>query len=190
MPKIHANGSKMPVRQNAARNQSASVATTQRGRTVKNATFTGTRVLARPRRPRVTRADQLGNRRWSHFRRILAALRANCATAVPVAVTVGPVHAVANGWCRRVLGGFVIRLSHELSEAAAIDVLVHEWAHAMAWSPQLDLMARRPNTSALAFEAAAHDPDWGVAYARAYLVFALEIRRITREHRSAKRRRV
>lgn len=190
MPKSHAKGSKMPVRQNVARNQSASVATTQRGRTVKNATFTGARVLARPGRRRSTHDDQLGNRRWPHFRRILAALRVNCAPPLPVIVQVGRVQADARGWCARGRRTFVIRLSSELREAAAMDVLVHEWAHAMAWSPRPDQMIGRSRTSALAIEAADHGPDWGVAYARAYLVFAWEAIRINREHRSAKRRRV
>ncbi len=154
----------------------------------KRVQYTPARTLARLRGRCPPRPDQLGNRRWPIFRRILAALRSRCSPALPVSVHVGRVSASVHGWCTREPHWFSIRLSGRLSQDAAVDVLVHEWAHAMSWDRQLDRVARSRRTSASELEAAAHGPAWGVAYARAYLVFAQEVTCIRRERYLAARR--
>jgi hypothetical protein len=166
-----------------------SIAPPRRRRNAKRVRYTRAHALTRPQGRGSTRPDRLGKRRWPYFRRILAALRSNCTTRLPVTVHVGHVRAGDLGWCRREPRWFSIRLSGRLTQEAAIDVLVHEWAHAMSWDQHLDRMSRSPCISAQAFEAAAHGPAWGVAYSRAYLVFVAEVTRLRRERALAARRR-
>ena len=46
---------------------------------------------------------------------------------------------------------FLIRVTKEASENFAIDILMHEWAHILAWDVEQD-----------------HGPEWGLAYSRVY----------------------
>lgn len=143
---------------------------------------------ARPRGRGPTQPDRLGNHRWPFFRRVLDALRANCPVRKPVTVHVGYVGHGVLGFCKCESHRTSIRVSGRLTQEAAVDVLVHEWAHAMSWDRRLDRLARAPWISATEFEAAVHGPAWGVAYARAYLVFVAEARRVRRERSMAARR--
>lgn len=54
---------------------------------------------------------------------------------------------------------FVIQISDALDYDAAWNTLMHEWAHAIAWSDS------HPNTKD-------HDPLWGVAFAKVYSAWA------------------
>jgi len=49
---------------------------------------------------------------------------------------------------------FLIRIGAELSEEWAVAILVHEWAHAKAWTE--DALVE------------CHGPEWGLAYSRCY----------------------
>ena len=51
-----------------------------------------------------------------------------------------------------------VRLRSDLNEALAVETLVHEWAHMMAWRPYHPLCGD-------------HGPDWGVWYSVAYRAF-------------------
>jgi hypothetical protein len=84
---------------------------------------------------------------------------------------------------------FVIRLSDELEEEGAVDSLIHEWAHALAWNLEHDRLAKSTRMTREHFDVATHGPDWGVAYSRVYLVLAEEIARVKRERRLASRTR-
>jgi len=64
------------------------------------------------------------------------------------------------GWCflrRRVL---VIHVDHKYPLYSCIDTLIHEYAHAMAWS--------HASLDAYEFD---HNDAWGLAYAKAYRNF-------------------
>lgn len=50
---------------------------------------------------------------------------------------------------------FVIRISKFLDDQTAILVLLHEWAHALAWTWEHDTVDD-------------HGAEWGLAYARTY----------------------
>lgn len=54
-------------------------------------------------------------------------------------------------------GIFKIRILKNLSETAAIETLVHEWAHALVWF-----------CAAACLQEGDHHSEWGVAYARCY----------------------
>ena len=53
-------------------------------------------------------------------------------------------------------------------ENQAIDVLLHEWGHALAWNYSLDRLSRTPGLDPAEFEQASHDEAWGCAYARVW----------------------
>jgi hypothetical protein len=61
----------------------------------------------------------------------------------------------------------VIALDRELSCAAAVNTLLHEWAHARAWSHLTDT-ADRESMSPDEFEKLAHGPEFGLAYAETW----------------------
>ncbi len=54
------------------------------------------------------------------------------------------------GDCTVLDGKFRIRINKEATWYHAIDLLLHEWAHALAWED----------------EATEHGPEWGVAFAK------------------------
>jgi hypothetical protein len=56
-----------------------------------------------------------------------------------------------NGDCRWIYDRFILRVSKDLPEDLAIDVLLHEFAHALAWGHEPD-----------------HGRVWGARYARLY----------------------
>jgi hypothetical protein len=66
---------------------------------------------------------------------------------------------------------FVIRLNDQMGENQAIDVLLHEWGHALAWNHLLDRLAKSADTSPEEFEQASHDEAWGCAYARVWRAY-------------------
>jgi hypothetical protein len=155
--------------------------------------FGGARML--PRRRRRHRAsppaqpDQLGNRSWTFFQRILAALRSSCPPALPVVVRIGRIAAGLHGCCYRDRQMFVVRISNQLDEATAVDVLVHEWAHAIAWNLEHDRLVNCSRISRDQFSIATHGPDWGVAFSQAYVTYVKENACIQRERRQASRAR-
>ena len=53
---------------------------------------------------------------------------------------------------------YEIRICTSLTESAAVLILLHEWAHALAWHK----------------EGSDHGPEWGIAYARVYRLYAKE----------------
>ena len=66
---------------------------------------------------------------------------------------------------------FVIRLAANLKESEATDVLLHEWAHALAWTHSLDKLVAAAEIDQERFEAESHDAAWGCAFARVWRLF-------------------
>jgi len=60
-----------------------------------------------------------------------------------------------DGICEKVNDRFIIKISKKLSENYSIDVLIHEFAHALAWEKDTDI----------------HGPNWGKAYSKVYRKF-------------------
>jgi hypothetical protein len=105
-----------------------------------------------------------------------------CPPALPVTVRTGRLGARLNGDCVRDRNRFVIRVSSELDQNGAIDTLVHEWAHALAWSLECDRRMRDFSISAEEFQALSHGPAWGVAYSRAWQTFMRIVQEPTGGH--------
>jgi hypothetical protein len=108
---------------------------------------------------------------FGSFRRVLAHLRKVCPAAKPVVIRTSWLPDSTLGECIRRPERFVIRLNDEMGEQMAIEVLCHEWAHALAWNFSLDRLATLASTDPDAFEAEAHDEAWGCAYSRVYRAF-------------------
>jgi hypothetical protein len=108
---------------------------------------------------------------WEEFRSVLACLRDSCPTAKTVVVRTSWLPENILGECARRRKSFVIRLNNRLDEQAAIETLLHEWAHAMSWSYSLDHLANQPDVDPREFEHASHDEAWGCAYSRVWRAY-------------------
>lgn len=108
---------------------------------------------------------------FSYFKQVLAHLRETCPAAKPVVVRTSWLPNENLGECIRRPERFVIRLSEKLNETLAIETLLHEWSHALAWNFTLDALARNPNVDRETFEAEAHGEAWGCAYSRVWREF-------------------
>lgn len=100
------------------------------------------------------------------LRQIERWLRSNFTPALPVTVRVGRVEHNWLGTFQRAGDEFHIRINRKLLDNwdAAVETLLHEWAHAMAWSPVFE-------ANELAHE---HPDEWGLWMARIYRRFVDE----------------
>ena len=80
------------------------------------------------------------------------------------------------GQCIRRRQRFVVRLNEEMGEPQAVEVLCHEWAHALAWNFAVDRLINAPDTDPVEFERACHDEAWGCAYSRVWRAYLDVIR--------------
>lgn len=108
---------------------------------------------------------------WTDFTDTLTDLRQLCPAAMPVVVRMARLSETILGECCRRQRRFVIRLSDRMGENQAIDVLLHEWGHALAWNHLLDRLSRTPGIDPAEFEQASHDEAWGCAYARVWRAY-------------------
>jgi hypothetical protein len=102
---------------------------------------------------------------FRHYRSLLAILKNQYPAAFPVSVRRVPLTKV-EGRCWKHGKKFHIQIDKYLDETRAMDVLIHEWAHARAWNHRLDAADTDE-----AFNKLAHDAAWGVAYAEIYVVY-------------------
>jgi hypothetical protein len=92
-------------------------------------------------------------------------LKTECSVAFPVSVRRVRLSKL-EGRCWKDGKKFHIQIDKALDESRAMDVLLHEWAHARAWNHMLDAA-----TTDEAFNKLAHDAAWGVAYAEIYSAY-------------------
>ena len=108
---------------------------------------------------------------WSELGDVVGHMRLTLPPAKPVVVRAATLDPGLLGTCARRPERFVIRRNKALTDAEATETLLHEWAHALAWSFTLDRLARTLDTTREAFEAAAHDEAWGCAYSRVWRAY-------------------
>jgi hypothetical protein len=65
--------------------------------------------------------------------------------------------------CIRRARRFVALLNTQTGEDQAVEVLCHEWAHALAWNYSLDRMAETRDLDPAEFDRDSHDEAWGCA---------------------------
>lgn len=99
------------------------------------------------------------------YQSLLRMLKKDCPVAFPVCVRRVKL-AKLEGRCWKHGKKFYIQIDSGLCESRAMDVLIHEWAHARAWNHMLDSAA-----DDVAFNKLAHDAAWGVAYAEIYAAY-------------------
>jgi hypothetical protein len=102
------------------------------------------------------------------FFRIVEQLKLRMPPSRPVVVLAGRQLAARDGDCGIVRGQFQIRVSRNLNEPAAIDVLIHEWAHALSREVCVGKVAHSRSISDYEFDRLAHGPKWGLAYSKVY----------------------
>jgi hypothetical protein len=110
------------------------------------------------------------------FTHTLAYLKKLCPPPLPIRLSFAYMDETTLGQCQRKKRHFLIRLNKAMNKFQAVDVLVHEWAHVLAWNYALDRLAANPATSPVEFDTASHDETWGCAYARTYRANQLALR--------------
>ena len=75
------------------------------------------------------------------------------------------------GQCVRRRHRFVVRFNDQMGEPQAVECLLHEWAHALAWNFSLDRLAKLPGVDPAEFDRACHDEAWGCAYSRVWRAY-------------------
>ena len=103
--------------------------------------------------------------RFKHYRELLRLLKTEFPAAFAVSVRRVKLSDV-EGRCWKEGRRFFIQLDSRLNESRAMDVLLHEWAHARAWNHRLDTAKTDDE-----FNKLAHDAAWGVAYAEVYTAY-------------------
>jgi hypothetical protein len=102
-------------------------------------------------------------------------LRKHCPPAMPVSIKVKALPLNTLGHCRRHAKKFVIELNALMGQEQAIDTLLHEWSHALAWHLVLDKLSKAGVCEKEIFDEISHDETWGCAYSRVYRVSATHI---------------
>jgi hypothetical protein len=98
------------------------------------------------------------------YKTLVSILKQKCPAAFPVSVRRVKMSGL-DGDCSLGKKQFFIRINRDISEASAIDTLLHEWAHAIAWNHLHDSLDWQE------FEKRSHDASWGVAYSEVYRVY-------------------
>lgn len=134
-------------------------------------------MLAARRRPAAyysaTYEEVLGER--GYFRRVIDELRINLPPKHPVVVQTTRQFVSRDGDCCLADGTFRIRISRELCLSRAIDVLLHEWAHALSWHACFSGVGRSRRLSNYEFDRLSHGPKWGISYSKVYQCFTYDI---------------
>ena len=102
---------------------------------------------------------------YEAYRKLVRVLKRKCPPAYPVTVRRVKMTSKRDGDCSLGDSRFFVRINKELSEASAIETLIHEWAHARAWSHLHDSL------TCTEFEERSHDASWGVAYSEVYRIY-------------------
>jgi hypothetical protein len=102
---------------------------------------------------------------FKYYQALLRTLKKLSPAAFPVTVRRVKLSKL-EGRCWKHGKRFHIQIDKSLDESRAMDVLLHEWAHARAWNHRLDAAVTDED-----FNKLAHDAAWGVAYAEIYVVY-------------------
>lgn len=106
----------------------------------------------------------MSSKPYKSYRKLVSLLKEKCPLAYPVSVRRKDM-ANFDGDCALHSKKFFIRIRKSLNESAAMDTLIHEWAHARAWNHLHDKLSWEE------FEERSHDASWGVAYSEVYKVY-------------------
>jgi hypothetical protein len=105
-------------------------------------------------------------RSYKQYNALVRALKTHAPPAYPISVRRLPLADGHEGFCYKHGKKFHIQISKTVPENRAIDILLHEWAHAVAWNTMLDAAKTDDEWNKLA-----HDASWGVAYSKVYQIY-------------------
>lgn len=103
---------------------------------------------------------------FKSYRKLISVLKTRVPPAFPISVRRIKLSRHIEGRCWKHGKKFIIEIDKTLDPARAVDVLIHEWAHARAWNHMLDAA-----TTDEQFNKLAHDAAWGVAYSEVYSAY-------------------
>lgn len=103
---------------------------------------------------------------FKNYRKLITVLKHHVPPAFPISVRRVKLSRHIEGRCWKHGKKFLIEIDKSLEQPRAIDVLIHEWAHARAWNHMLDTA-----TTDEQFNKLAHDAAWGVAYSEVYSTY-------------------
>jgi hypothetical protein len=103
---------------------------------------------------------------FKNYQALIRTLKKHVPPAFPISVRRIRLGKHLEGRCWKHGKTFAIEIDKNLDPARAIDVLIHEWAHARAWNHMLDTA---PTDEV--FNKLAHDAAWGVAYSEVYSAY-------------------
>jgi len=92
---------------------------------------------------------------WGTFLAAVASLRKKFPTDLPVIVRRQKLEH-NSGYCTKKDDKFIIKICNTLDENTQVLILVHEWAHILAWDA----------------DGGDHGPSWGKCYARCWRAFS------------------
>jgi hypothetical protein len=123
---------------------------------------------------RVAAARTRRKPRYRLFHQIVGLLHELLPARLPVDVYLGVGDGRRYGGCALEPSRFRIRVSHRLPEEFAIEVLIHEWAHALSWPRGQHRCSYRGQPMAVRGPID-HDAVWGRAYSKVYCKVYFEI---------------
>lgn len=103
---------------------------------------------------------------FKRYKKLLNMLRKHAHPAYPISVRRKKLPKQLEGVCWKNDKKFYIHICSSIDESRAMDVLLHEWAHAIAWNNLLDAVKTDEE-----FHKLSHGPEWGVAYSKVYAVY-------------------
>ena len=107
-----------------------------------------------------------------YFFYTLTALKSACRPAKPVQLVFKKLPDSVLGQCRMLGNKFIITLNSAMGGPQATDVLVHEWAHALAWN-YLHNNLSNTAVNQSHFDKIVHDEAWGCAYSKTYRAYLI-----------------
>lgn len=113
---------------------------------------------------------------WRELQTVVVGLRRECPPALPIVVRASWLPETILGQCLRRDKRLLVQLNRNLGEPQAVEVLCHEWAHALAWNFTLDRLSKMRGLDPVVFDRASHDEAWGCAYSRVWRAYLDVIR--------------
>jgi len=123
---------------------------------------------------RVAAARSRRKPRYRLFQQIVGLLHELLPARLPIDVCLGTGDGRRYGECVLEPSRFRIRVSHRLPEEFAIEVLIHEWAHALSWPRGQQRCSYRWQPIAIRGPID-HNAVWGRAYSKVYCKVYFEI---------------
>jgi len=111
--------------------------------------------------------------RFSEYKATIKKLKEKCPPAFPVSVRRQKLKELDGTWldgaCSLRDEKFYIQISNKLGEQLAVETLLHEWSHTLAWNYRHDVVCYSGTTEE--WDKASHDANWGIAYAEVYRAY-------------------